>query len=68
MDYYAPPFRFEQEGNNPWIPWREMSETPLPKENLDARLVKEHQDAVNQINYVRDTIKSLKADALKVSG
>ncbi|MDN6020296.1 MAG: sugar phosphate isomerase/epimerase, partial [Enterobacterales bacterium] len=52
VDYYAPPFRFQHEDNNPWIPWREMSETPLPNKELDVRLEKEFNDALNQIAYV----------------
>lgn len=42
VDYYAPAFRFEDEDDNPWIPYRQMSETPLPENHLlDARLRKE---------------------------
>ncbi len=26
VDYYAPAFRFEDEDDNPWIPYRQMSE------------------------------------------
>ncbi|CAH6662114.1 sugar phosphate isomerase/epimerase family protein [Pseudocitrobacter vendiensis] len=64
VDYYAPAFRFEHEGDNPWIPYREMSETPLPEKSaLDARLSKEKQDAVNQINYVRSVLQQIKQEA-----
>ncbi len=31
VDYYAPAFRFEDEDDNPWIPYRQMSETPYQK-------------------------------------
>ncbi|EPA9112937.1 MAG: TIM barrel protein [Serratia liquefaciens] len=63
VDYYAPPFRFSDEGNNPPIPWREMSETALPEQGLEARLKKETQDALNQIHYVRTIIDSLTQQA-----
>ncbi|ALR78810.1 sugar phosphate isomerase/epimerase family protein [[Enterobacter] lignolyticus] len=64
VDYYAPAFRFDDEGDNPWIPWRQMSETPLPEESLlDARLQQEKQDAVQQIHFVRDVLQQIKAEA-----
>lgn len=66
VDYYAPPFRFQHEDNNPWIPWREMSETPLPSKELDVRLEKEFNDALNQITYVRNILQKLKQEAVAV--
>lgn len=66
VEYYAPPFRFQHEDNNPWIPWREMSETPLPNKELDVRLVKEFNDALNQISYVRNILQKLKQEAVAV--
>lgn len=66
VDYYAPPFRFQGEDNNPWIPWRQMSETELPKENLDTRLEKEFDDAINQIHYVRNILNELAQEAIAV--
>jgi len=66
VDYYAPPFRFQHEDNNPWIPWREMSETPLLNKELDVRLVKEFNDALNQISYVRNILQKIKQEAAAV--
>ncbi|MFM5840384.1 sugar phosphate isomerase/epimerase family protein [Aeromonas rivipollensis] len=64
VDYYAPAFRFSDEGNDPWIPWRDMSETPLPApELLSARLEKEKRDAICQIEHVRTVLKRLVAQA-----
>lgn len=64
VDYYAPAFRFEGEGNNPWIPWRQMSETPLPEQSqLEQRLLKEKDDAIKQIQYVRDVLQQIKNEA-----
>lgn len=64
VDYYAPAFRFEHEGDNPWIPYRQMSETPLPEACvLEARLLKEKEDAVNQIKYVRCVLQQIKKEA-----
>lgn len=55
VEYYAPAFRFDDEGNNPWIPWRNASYTPLPDSTLvDARLAEEKDHALAQIQYIRD--------------
>lgn len=64
VDYYAPAFRFDDEGDNPWIPWRQMSETPLPKAQLAERLVQERNDALKQISFVRSMLDEIKQDAL----
>ncbi|AFJ47030.1 sugar phosphate isomerase/epimerase family protein [Shimwellia blattae] len=66
VDYYAPAFRYASEGDNPWIPWREMSETPLPTGNVAQRLAQEYQDALNQISYVRNIINELTENARRV--
>ncbi|EJW6760070.1 hypothetical protein OCP50_004206, partial [Escherichia coli] len=64
VDYYAPAFRFEDEDDNPWLPYRQMSETPLPENHLlDARLRKEKEDAINQINHVRNVLQQIKQEA-----
>ncbi|MBW5407798.1 sugar phosphate isomerase/epimerase family protein [Morganella morganii] len=66
VDYYAPAFRFKNEGNDPWIPWRQLSETPLPENEIEERLAGEKNDAVNQLLYVRKVINEIKAEALAV--
>ncbi|WP_413596093.1 sugar phosphate isomerase/epimerase family protein [Citrobacter youngae] len=64
VDYYAPAFRFENEGDNPWIPWRQMSETPLPEpELLEDRLIKEKHDAIQQLKFVRSVLQQIKNEA-----
>lgn len=68
VDYYAPAFRFDGEGDNPWIPWRQMSETVLPESNVDARLEQEKEDALAQLTYVRATLKEIQDEALLVAG
>jgi sugar phosphate isomerase/epimerase len=67
VDYYAPAFRFTNEDKNPWIPLREMSETPLPTSGLEERLNKEINDALNQINHVRNILVELHEQALIVT-
>jgi len=66
VDYYAPAFRFTNEDENPWIPLRQMSETPLPTSGLDERLNKEIDDAMNQIKYVRNILGDLHKEAVAV--
>ena len=66
VDYYAPAFRFKNEGNDQWIPWRQMSETPLPETEIAERLAGEKKDAVNQIHYVRKIINELKTEAVRI--
>lgn len=63
VDYYAPAFRFTDECADPWIPWRRMSETPLPEQGLDLRLAQEKEDAIRQIRFVRNILTELKAEA-----
>ena len=63
VDYYAPPFRTTNEGNNPWIPWREMSETPLPTEAREERLRQEMTDAMAQIRFVRAVLADIRQEA-----
>lgn len=64
VDYYAPAFRFADKAADPWIPWRQMSETPLPENEISARLAREKEDAIHQINYVRKIINEIKAEAI----
>ncbi len=46
------------------LPYRQMSETPLPENHLlDARLRKEKEDAINQINHVRNVLQQIKQEA-----
>lgn len=68
VDYYAPPFRHDNEGPNPWIPWREMSETPLPEHNLEDRLQQEIDDADAQLTFVRQTLAGIRAEAMQLLG
>ncbi|MGC9742073.1 TIM barrel protein [Pseudomonas sp. P1B16] len=52
--YVAPAFRQQQEAADPFIAYREMSETPLPAGFTLARmLADEHRWANNQVAYVR---------------
>src|SRR5699024_4412315 len=64
VEYYWSAFRYEDEDDNPWIPYRQMSETPLPENHLlDARLRKEKEYAINQINHVLNVLQQIKQEA-----
>lgn len=63
---YAPAYRFPAEPADPFIPARDASLTGLPHdESLDARLVRERNEAEQQVHYVRNVLKELRANALK---
>jgi len=64
VDYYAPPLRFAGEPADPCIPWRDVSETPLPAlAELDGRLAQELQDARDQLSHVRELLAQLRRHA-----
>ena len=59
--YIAPAFRQSDEAADPFIAYREMSETELPPGYCVERMMdEEHQWANNQIRYVRDLLGELK--------
>ncbi|TCM67053.1 xylose isomerase-like TIM barrel protein [Acinetobacter calcoaceticus] len=64
VDYYAPAFRFDDEGDNPFIPWRQISETALPTEHLEQRLAQEIKDAQAQLAYVRQLLAEIKLQSV----
>jgi sugar phosphate isomerase/epimerase len=52
--YVAPAFRQTDEATDPFIAYRQMSETPLPSGySLERMLADEHRWANNQVAYVR---------------
>ncbi|MDA8486518.1 sugar phosphate isomerase/epimerase [Pseudomonas resinovorans] len=59
--YIAPAFRQTGEDADPFIPYREMSETPLPPGySLERMLADEHRWANNQVRYVRGLLAELR--------
>lgn len=59
--YIAPAFRQTSEDADPFIPYREMSETPLPPGySLERMLADEHRWANNQVRYVRGLLAELR--------
>ncbi|WP_342246669.1 sugar phosphate isomerase/epimerase family protein [Pseudomonas sp. OTU5201] len=59
--YIAPSFRQSDEVEDPFIPYREMSETALPPGyTADRMMADEHRWANNQIRYVRGLLTELR--------
>lgn len=59
--YYAPMFRHHEEPPDPFIPWREMSETALPAGmDMAGFLAGEPAWAVDQIRVVRGMLSALR--------
>ncbi|MFD3450399.1 sugar phosphate isomerase/epimerase family protein [Microbacteriaceae bacterium 4G12] len=55
--YVAPPFRSKDEGENPFIKFRNMSETPVPEGmTLEKMLNSEPVWAYNQLKYFRKVL------------
>ncbi|MDN0085766.1 TIM barrel protein [Crenobacter sp. SG2305] len=59
--YPAPAFRMEDEEEDPFIPYRAMSDTPLPPGFTVEQMMKgEERWAINQIAYVRGVLRELR--------
>jgi len=59
--YVAPAFRQSNEDADPFIEYREMSETPLPPGlTLEQMLAGEHRWANNQVSYVKSLLAELR--------
>ena len=59
--YVAPAFRQSDEDADPFIPYREMSETGLPEgHTLDSMTAGEHRWLENQLAYMRGLIRDLR--------
>jgi len=59
--YVAPAFRQTNESADPFIAYREMSDTPLPAGySLERMLADEHRWANNQVAYVRGLLAELR--------
>jgi hypothetical protein len=71
IGYFAPASRFPDEERDPFIPFRESSQTCLnDDETLEARLARERRDAVDQITFIKDVLQKMRrlASALVDSG
>jgi hypothetical protein len=53
VNYYAPAYRYPDEGENPFIPHREPSETPYNEADDNRILLNERRWASNQVYFIR---------------
>ena len=60
--YSAPAFRNTNEEEDPFIPYREMSQTSLPQGyTLEQMMAEEERWAINQITYIRSLLQQFKS-------
>jgi len=64
VGYVAPAFRFPEESDTT-IPLRSSSETPIVKNQLQRQLKQEHEDAINQVKFIRIILAELRAMAIR---
>jgi hypothetical protein len=58
---FAPAFRFPDEGRDPFIPYRDPSETEIKEEqSLDDLLRQERENADRQVAYVRSVLEKMR--------
>lgn len=64
VGYYAPPLRFPDEEDDPFISYRNISETDLaPDANLASLLIQERADAQHLCTHIQDLLKLLRDHA-----
>ena len=60
VNYYAPAYRHASEGDNPFILYKDASETPFDKENADRILLDERRWARNQVSFIRNLLSEMR--------
>jgi sugar phosphate isomerase/epimerase len=60
VNYYAPAYRRADEGGNPFIPYKDPSETPFDEADADMILLNERRWASNQVNFIRSLLAELR--------
>lgn len=67
--YPAPAFRMIDEEADPFIPYRAMSDTPLPAGfTVEQMMAREERWAINQMTYVRGVLRELRVLAECILG
>jgi len=56
VNYYAPAYRHADEGENPFIPYKDASETPFDEANANRILLDERRWANNQVYFIRSLV------------
>ena len=60
VNYYAPAYRYADEGENPFIPFKEPSQTPFDEADSHMILLNERRWASNQVNFVRGLLAEMR--------
>lgn len=60
VNYYAPAYRRADEGRNPYLPYKEPSDTPFNDANPGMSLLKERRWAANQVHFIKSLLAELR--------
>ena len=60
VNYYSPAYRHHDEGEDPFIPYKDPSETPFNTEDADRILLNERRWANNQVNFIRNLLAEMR--------
>lgn len=60
VNYYSPAYRYSDEGENPFIPYKDPSETPFDEADADRALLNERQWATNQVFFIKNLLAEMR--------
>ena len=60
VNYYAPAYRYADEGENPFIPYKDPSKTPFDEANAERILLNERRWASNQVNFIKSLLAEMR--------
>ena len=60
VNYYAPAYRHADEGENPFIPYKDASKTPFDEANANRMLLDERRWANNQVYFIRSLLAEMR--------
>ena len=60
MNYYSPAYRRSDESENPFIPYKDPSETPFDEADADMILLNERQWASNQVFFIKSLLAEMR--------
>lgn len=60
VNYYSPAYRHSNEGDDPFIPYKDPSETPFDEADADRILLNERLWASNQVHFIRNLLVEMR--------
>jgi len=60
VNYYSPDYRYADESDNPFIPYKEPSQTPFDAADAQMVLLNEMRWATNQVNFIKSWLAELR--------